>query len=168
MQTANFRATFARSVAAYNIAQTADRIRVELEKQGKTPREMAFQLGAELKSGDNWVSGKSEIQRRYRKPIADYLGLEMEDLFPDLVLEEAQLRSQIDRIEYKLEQIAQALGLSFDEKIRGPRILDLVVEDAATAKEAAQAAQQAARESRTRRGGSAGTRNAKSKKRATG
>lgn len=110
VQFAAFRANFARQMEDYR-ERRVRLIRAELERRGEDEHDLAHAVKAHPRTGERWVS-TGAIQRQYRKPVADYLGLAFDELFPDLAVEEEQLRAQLAAIEDKLDLILDALGVS--------------------------------------------------------
>ena len=122
-QLPTFRLTVAHQMEAYKqrIAEAIDR---ELKRQGKSESDLAHAIQAEKRTVERWTAGERTPQRRYRKPVADFLGLPMEVLYPDLEAEEKALREQLDRIEAKLDQVLgelKALRLAAKRPSRQPK-----------------------------------------------
>lgn len=89
----------------------ARRIDIELRKRGEDHRDLAHQLRVDARTVERWVTGETSPQRRLQKPIADYFGLPIEELWPDLELEEKRLRDQLNRIEAKLDRLLESADI---------------------------------------------------------
>lgn len=87
----------------------AERIDKELQRRGEDHNDLAHALRVNPRTAERWTSGDTTPQRRLRKPIADYLGLPIEELWPDLEADEKALRDQLDRIEAKLDELLNQL-----------------------------------------------------------
>src|SRR5687768_10315874 len=93
-----FRLTVAERMEAYR-ERLAQRIDIELQRRGQNHVDLAAALKVSPRTAERWIAGEREPQRQHRKPLADYFGLPIEELWPDLGVEEKNLRAQLDRIE---------------------------------------------------------------------
>ena len=107
-QLPTFRLTVARQMEAYK-ERFAARLNAELIRRGEQPREMATALNIEPRTVERWAAGERFPQRRHLKAAADYLGVSVDELRPDLEAEERKLRDQLDRIEEKLDEVLEIL-----------------------------------------------------------
>lgn len=109
VQIPTFRATIAEQMAAYR-ERLADRIDKELQRRGQDHHDLAHALRANPRTAERWVTGETEPQRRYRKPIADFLGVQIEELWPELELEDKVFKDWMERVEAKQDQILAELS----------------------------------------------------------
>lgn len=100
----------------------AQRISIELQRKGEDHRDLAAALKVDPRTAERWTTGERSPQRHNRKPIADYLGVPIEELWPDLEVEEKRFRDQLDRIEARVDVIARGVAalLSQPERDLGP------------------------------------------------
>jgi transcriptional regulator with XRE-family HTH domain len=99
-----FRLTVARQMAGHR-QRLAERIDQELQKRGEDHTDLAHALRVNPRTAERWVTGETEPHRRLRKPVADYLDLSIEELWPDLEAADKALRDQLTRIEAKLDEL---------------------------------------------------------------
>lgn len=107
-QSATFRRTVAARMEAYQ-QRVAANIRRELERRGEQPKDLAYHLGINPRTPERWLAGSSLPQPRHFKGMAEYFGVQVSDIKPDLEAEEQAIRDQLDRIEEKLDEILKRL-----------------------------------------------------------
>lgn len=110
MQIPAFRTNIAEQMAAMR-ERLADRLDKELQKRGQDHHDLAHALRANPRTAERWVTGETEPQRRYRKPIADFLELPIENLWPDLESEDKAFREWMERVETKLDDVLEGQRL---------------------------------------------------------
>lgn len=104
-----FKANIADQMAAYR-ERLAERIDKELQRRGQDHHDLAHALRANPRTAERWVTGETEPQRRYRKPIADFFGVPIEDFWPELELEDKAFKDWMERIEANQDKILGELA----------------------------------------------------------
>jgi transcriptional regulator with XRE-family HTH domain len=103
-----FALSVARRMEGYR-ERLAENIKLERQRRGETPVETAVAIGVDPRTLERWESGQREPQTKKLKALADYWGLEISALRPDLEAEERELRDQLNRLEIGQDRIAARL-----------------------------------------------------------